>query len=50
MKFLKNLWHQFTRAVEEFIGDLLGEDTLAQVEFEPDQVSAQVEIDSPDSW
>lgn len=50
MKFLKNLWHQFTQAVEEFIADLIGEDTLALTEVEPDQIPALVEIDSYESW
>lgn len=50
MKFLKNLWGTFTQAVEEFIADLLGEDTLALSESEPDQVSALVETDSFESW
>ncbi len=50
MKFLKNLWGNFTQAVEEFIGDLLGEDTLALSETEPDQVPMMVETDSYESW
>lgn len=50
MDFLKNLWDKFTGAVDEFIGDLLGEDTLALSESEPDQVSALVETDSFESW
>jgi hypothetical protein len=50
MKFLKNLWGNFAQAVEEFIADLLEEDTLALTEVEPDQVPMMVETDSFESW
>lgn len=50
MKFLSNLWNRFTLSVEEFIADLLGEDTLAQSDFDSQQVSAAVETDSFESW
>lgn len=50
MNFFWKLWNWLDEAFEEFVADLLGEDTLAPSKTDSQQVAGMVETDSFESW